>query len=201
MPSEVSSPGRVGREQRREERRERVIAAAMRMARDGGYEAVQMRAVAEEADVALGTIYRYFRSKDEVLIAGLAVWIAALRRQLAVEAPPHDTAGERLRSVLDRAAASTEGSPVLMHALVTALSTTNPEAGEVKLAVDREFRALIESAIGDSPDVDVDGVVRVMGHVWYSALTRWVGGLAADGSVVDELHHASRLLLGTAEAV
>ncbi|NIR40846.1 MAG: helix-turn-helix transcriptional regulator, partial [Actinobacteria bacterium] len=38
----------------------------MRMAHEGGYEAVQMRAVAERADVALGTIYRYFNGKDDL---------------------------------------------------------------------------------------------------------------------------------------
>ena len=37
----------------------------MRMASEGGYEAVQMRAVAEESGVALGTIYRYYSGKDD----------------------------------------------------------------------------------------------------------------------------------------
>lgn len=173
----------------------------MRMAAEGGYEAVQMRSVAEEADVALGTIYRYFRSKDEVLIAGLAEWIALLRRHLEASAPTDRPPAECLEAMLERATESTEASPVLMSALVTALATTNPEAGDVKRAVDQEFRALIESAIGESAEIDVDGVARVLGHVWYSALTRWAGGLAADGSVADELRNAGRLLLPSPSTV
>ena len=51
----------------------RVLETAMRMAGEGGYEAVQMRAVAEQSGVALGTIYRYFSGKDELLVAGLVL--------------------------------------------------------------------------------------------------------------------------------
>ena len=54
-------------EQGRQERRTRVIEAAMRLALAGGYDAVQMRAVAERADVAIGTIYRYFSGKDDLI--------------------------------------------------------------------------------------------------------------------------------------
>jgi AcrR family transcriptional regulator len=43
-------------------RRGRVIEAAMALAAEGGYDAVQMRDVASGANVALGTIYRYFTS-------------------------------------------------------------------------------------------------------------------------------------------
>ena len=183
------------RDKGREERRTRVIEAAMRMALDGGYEAVQMRAVAERADVALGTIYRYFSGKDELLIAGLAEWIALVRRRLEKETPPGETPADRVSWVLGRAAQSTDGAPVLISALVTALSTTEPSASEYKLEVEREVRGLVEWAIEEPSGIDVDGVSRVLGHVWYSALARWVSGLAEDGSVAAELEHAARMLL------
>src|SRR5690606_30863756 len=54
------------------ERRQRIIDATIALASKGGYDAVQMRAVAEKADVALGTLYRYFPSKVHLLVTGLA---------------------------------------------------------------------------------------------------------------------------------
>ena len=42
------------------------------LAAKGGFEQVQMRAVAERADVALGTLYRYFPSKIHLLVSVLA---------------------------------------------------------------------------------------------------------------------------------
>ena len=179
----------------REARRTRVIESAMRLALTGGYDAVQMRAVAERADVAIGTIYRYFSGKDDLLIAGLVEWVALVRRRLENETPPEGPPVERLSWVLARTAQSTDSAPVLMGALITAMATTDPAAAEYKLAVEREVRGLVVWAIGDRPDVE--GVARVLGHVWYSAIIRWVGGLAPDGSVSEELEVAARLLLAS----
>src|SRR6266545_756723 len=54
------------------DRRKRILDATIALASKGGFEAVQMRAVAERADVALGTLYRYFPSKIHLLVSGLA---------------------------------------------------------------------------------------------------------------------------------
>ena len=175
-------------------RRIRIVEAAMNMAAEGGYEAVQMRAVAERADVSLGTIYRYFKSKDDLLLAGLSGWVHLLRRQIQSEPPAEGTAADRLSDVLARSARASEGAPVLMEALLTALSTTDPDAAKYKLQVDSEVQAMIVIAIGDT-DVDAAGVARVIGHVWLSAISRWVGGIAPAGSVESELHHAVTMLV------
>ena len=58
-------------------RRTRVLEAAIELASEGGYDAVQMRDVATRAQVALGTIYRYFSSKDELLAAAFVTAIAS----------------------------------------------------------------------------------------------------------------------------
>ncbi len=54
-----------------QERRKRILDATMAIASKGGYEAVQMRAVADRADVAVGTLYRYFPSKVHLLVSAL----------------------------------------------------------------------------------------------------------------------------------
>jgi AcrR family transcriptional regulator len=177
-------------------RRTRVIEVAMLMAREGGYDAVQMREVAERADVSLGTIYRYFKSKDDLLLAGLVGWVGILRRRIESEPVQGDNPAERLSSVLSEAAGAAVGATTLMGALITALSTTDPTAAEYKLAVESEVRQLIVAALRDDPSIDAEGVSRVIGHVWLSAISRWVGGLAPVGSVEEELRHAVRMLVG-----
>src|SRR5664280_553883 len=71
-------------------RRQRVVDAAMSLALDGGYEAVQMRDVAARADVAMGTVYRYFTSKDHLLAAALVHWVEQLDSRLAQLLHPVD---------------------------------------------------------------------------------------------------------------
>src|SRR3979411_3049709 len=62
-----SQPGSEGQR----ERRKRILDATLAIASKGGDEAVQMRAVAERADVAVGTLYRYFPSKVHLLVSAL----------------------------------------------------------------------------------------------------------------------------------
>ena len=181
-------------------RRVRVVEAAMNLAAEGGYEAVQMREVADAANVSLGTIYRYFGGKDDLLLAGLAGWVHVLRHRLDPGSIDEGTAADRLAEVLGQAAQAAEGAPVLMGALVTALSTTDPAAAQYKLRIESEVREMIVAAIGAAPGVDAVGVSRVVGHVWLSAITRWVGGLAEPGSVEAELRHAVRMLIPEAVA-
>lgn len=194
MAATASTPSPTRGAKGKAARRIRIVEAAMHMAAEGGYEAVQMRAVAERAGVSLGTIYRYFKSKDDLLLAGLSGWVHLLRRQIQAEGAVGETGADRLSGVLARAARAAEGAPVLMRALVTALATTDPDASKYKLQVESEVQTMMVTALGRA-DVDAEGVARVVGHVWLSAISRWVGGLAPAGSVEAELRHAVSMLV------
>src|ERR1043165_5918735 len=89
MGQPVAVGGRRARNQA--VRRKRGIDAATELAAVGGYEAVQMRDVADKADVALGTLYRYFPSKDQLLVAALGEWATSLERRLMQKPPPGET--------------------------------------------------------------------------------------------------------------
>jgi len=176
-------------------RRERVIAAAVDLASEGGYEAVQMRDVAREADVALGTLYRYFPSKDHLLIAALAEQVSTLQRRLGQKPPRGTNAAERVGDVLRRASRALEREPRLTAALVTALSSADPSVAEAK----QEVNDILASVIADAVDHDAlaqsEDVVRVLGHVWFAALVSWVGGMAPTGQMGDDLEITARLIL------
>jgi AcrR family transcriptional regulator len=52
-----------------EETRRRILAAALKVFRERGFEAATMREIAAEADVAVGAAYYYFDSKDAFVMA------------------------------------------------------------------------------------------------------------------------------------
>lgn len=52
--------------ERKQEVREAILAAALRLIAKGGYAAAQMSAVARESGVSTGSVYRYFPSKAEL---------------------------------------------------------------------------------------------------------------------------------------
>ena len=116
-------------------RRQRVVDAAMTLGLDGGYEAVQMRDVAARADVAMGTVYRYFTSKDHLLAAALVHWVEQLDSRLAQLPAQGDTAAVRVIDVLDRALRAMGRQPHLVGAVFTALASPDPAAIECQQQV------------------------------------------------------------------
>ena len=97
----------------------------MELGSAGGYDAVQMRDVATTADVALGTIYRYFSSKDHLLAEALVEWVRDLGRRVQARPPRGATVAERVLDVLRRATRAMETDPQLSEAVLTALASTD----------------------------------------------------------------------------
>ena len=56
----------------------RILSAAMELAERDGYEAVRLRDLAAKADVALGTVYKRFSSKEDILAAALELQVSRL---------------------------------------------------------------------------------------------------------------------------
>src|SRR5262245_30546401 len=111
-------------------RRQRVIRAAMELGAEGGYDAVQMRDVAQRGQVALGTIYRYFSSKDHLLAAALVEWVNDLEQRVSLRPPKGNTIADNMVDILRRATRAMEKEPELSAAVVTALSSPDPQVAE-----------------------------------------------------------------------
>ncbi len=73
--------------ERQEARRRRILQACARLASRGGFDAVQMREVAESSQVALGTLYRYFPSKIHLLVATMQDQLEHLHATLRKKPP------------------------------------------------------------------------------------------------------------------
>jgi AcrR family transcriptional regulator len=184
-------------------RKERLISAATALASEGGYDAVQMRDVAARAEVALGTLYRHYASKDQLLLAAMAQQASTLRERLVQRPPAGDTPAERVSDVLRRASRALERSPRVSKAMFTAMSTSEEAAAPLKQEIDATLRAIIADVVDGDGDgygygkknADLDGIVRVLGSVWFAELTYWSNGVNPSGMMGDHLASAAQLLL------
>ena len=181
------------------ERRERILETAIELAAEGGYEAVQMRDVATRAGVALGTLYRYFSSKDHLLAAAWAHWAARLEPRITSRPLRGATMAERATDFLHRATRAFEREPLLAAAVLTAaMSTDSAAAGPQQEASGLVGRMLLSVMAPLNPAV-ADGIREVLNHVWYSALLRWVSGRSTVAEVYSSLEQACHLLLDPRE--
>jgi TetR/AcrR family transcriptional regulator, cholesterol catabolism regulator len=178
------------------DRRRRILDATLALASKGGYEAVQMRAVAERADVALGTLYRYFPSKIHLLVSALAREFERTQEKLERGPIPGDTAYDRMLYVLSRTTRSMQREPLLTEAMTRAFMFADPSAATEVNTVARIMEEMLTRAIHEGePTADERAIARVIGDVWLSNLVAWVTRRASANDVANHLELAARLLL------
>ncbi|CAN5702938.1 cholesterol catabolism transcriptional regulator KstR [soil metagenome] len=184
------------------ERRQRILDAAVALSSKGGFEQMQMRAVAERADVALGTLYRYFPSKIHLLVSVLGQQFEEAYLSLVRKPIPGDTAADRVMFVLGRTTRSLQREPNLTEALTRAFMFADASvAGEIHVVEVHVTRVRV-AAVRNSRDAatlqpteEELAITKVVGDVWLASLVQWVTGRASAHDVGASLDTAVRLLL------
>jgi AcrR family transcriptional regulator len=180
-------------------RRRRVLDAALRLADDGGFDAVQMRDVAAAADVALGTVYRYFSSKERLLLEAMVEQQSDLRGSIERHPPTEATPAERVTAVMRRANRSLAAHPDVTGAMVSAIGSAQPENADIVRRVTEIMTATITSAIHGEQQKTATArelrVARILMQVWLSSLNGWVCGVDGPERVDEDLAAAAALLL------
>ena len=185
------------------DRRKRILDASIALASKGGFDAVQMRAVAERADVALGTLYRYFPSKIHLLVSALAREFERAQANFDRKPIPGNTAPDRVMYVLGRTTRSLQRDPNLTEALTRAFmfadASVANEIHVVGMHVTRMLmRAMHEPRVASTdiePTEEEIAIAKVIGDVWLASLVQWVTGRASAVDVSKSMDVAVRLLL------
>jgi AcrR family transcriptional regulator len=178
-------------------RRARIIAATLALASRGGYEAVQMREVAERSEVALGTLYRYFPSKVHLLVSAMASEVDQLSQRLQKRQPPGKTRAERVSFVLERSTRSLLRDPLLTEAMVRAMMAADATVAAEVNAVRQGMSDLIVQAIrGDDGEQEHDvELAAILQDVWFARQIAWLGGRIEAADVWRDIHQAIELVL------
>ncbi|GHI95978.1 TetR family transcriptional regulator [Streptomyces olivaceus] len=182
--------------ERQRERRRRILRATARLAGRGGYEAVQMREVAESSQVALGTLYRYFPSKVHLLVATMQDRLERLHDTLRESPPTGETAADRVAQTLMRAFGALQREPRLAEAMTRALTFADRGVSPEVDQVSRQTTAIVLDAMGgpEDPTPEQLSAVRVIEHTWLSTLITWLAGRTSLDQVRVDIETVCRLL-------
>nr|WP_231336445.1 TetR family transcriptional regulator [Actinomadura graeca] len=198
-PQGRPAPGRTAgqsvRSRSQHQRRRRIVQAAAALASRGGVEAMQMRTVAERAGVALGTLYRYFPSKMDLVVAVVGEELDLLEGSIERRPPRAGTAPQRAVDVLMRATRGLMREPELAEALIRSLllSDVRTDFG------DRMTGLLLRAAAGPGATVPADDPRRVVAgaltSVWTMEMIEMLRGHADAEEIQARLEvSAARLL-------
>ncbi len=185
-----------------EERARRIVESAVELAEKGGFEAVRLRDVASHAGVALGTLYRRFRSKEDLLLAALEQQIADIQARVAKAPPDGDTPLERVARFFQMTTRALCRRPNLARALIRSVATGVPGLTPKVAAFHTVMEELITAVLRGAPACQTDSITEgerslafVLQQVWFASLIGWSGGLHDEPEIVAHTRAAALLLL------
>jgi TetR/AcrR family fatty acid metabolism transcriptional regulator len=194
-------PHLMGRGGGAEKRRIILDAAVVVFARQG-FHAARVSDIADQAGVAYGLVYHYFKSKDEVLdtlfLERWDVLLEAIREVDRSEAEPR----EKLHAITSFIVDSYRHDPDLMKVIIVEVTRAANSFGARHLAKIREAYELIATIVADAQSSgkfrdDIAPTFAAM--AFYGAieqvLTGWIFGLLPNGE--GEFEHAKTFVVET----
>jgi AcrR family transcriptional regulator len=176
-------------------RRQRIVDVASAMLEQREYERIQVKDVADGASVALGTLYRYFSSKEHLFGEVLVQWAGSLGPAISRRAGADAGPAARLEGVVHRSVRAFERQPQLAKLVGRLQMSEDPFAVDVVnrlgAITDEVYLAALEQI---DPD-EAARIVRVLDAVLDSALRSWSAGRLPIGGVYRLLSDAVALLL------
>jgi len=186
------------------ERRDRILDVAVDLAEAGGFDNVRQRDVADQAGIALATLYKSFPSKENILVAALEREAQTLERKMAARPAQGTTPVERLDAFFKITTRAMCNKPKYARAVLRAVASGESEiAGSVAQYQERMNRLIVAAmrgtegpAPGSEELSDREQLVATyLQRIWFASLVAWSAGLQGQAEVVSQMCTANELLL------
>lgn len=166
------------------ERYDGILAAAEAVFCQLGYDAATVADVALRAGVVEGNVYRYFKSKRELVARVVFDWYSRKIAELETEVRQIGSVRSRLRYLIASHLRSLRDSPGLMRLIIRELRTGDPEFSSIVGELNQKYTAFLRQALEEgvrNGELREDTPVRLVRDMIF-------GGIE---------HHAARYLAGT----
>ena len=178
-------------------RRAKLIEAITELVEEVGIQAVQMQDVAKRSGVALGTAYRYFRSKDHLLAAAMAEWQQRFFRRMMLAS---DVAGQepisRVVDYLERSLKAFHRNPEMAALMVQTLTSRDPDVLAAMKSMSEASTKLFRQLLAGSSEADALYVTYALEATTVKAAAAMVTGQATLAESIDNAVGVARALLG-----
>jgi AcrR family transcriptional regulator len=175
-------------------RRQRIVRAALRALANSDYDQVKISEVARDSGVALGTLYRYFASKEHLFAAVFVEWQAALKKKLEKEPPNGDTEADRLRDVFHRTIRAFQLQPQFYRVVMMLNATADAYAADLYQSVSSQFHDTVQTAFTGPFDEDHQAIFGTVNAVLDGSLRSWVMNRMTIQDVYSNVDDAIRLI-------
>jgi TetR/AcrR family transcriptional regulator, cholesterol catabolism regulator len=175
-------------------RRQKIIDAALAMCRDQSHTQTQMRDIAEAASLALGTVYRYFPSKELLLASVFERWCEDYWEMLGVASEGQANV-DRLIDLAHRSVQAYIDEPNILELLTSLHSSTESAIVEKLNAIGQRAARFFLDNLHGLPDAAAAGVVDILFSVMQAKLSLLVTEQISADQVHGDTEKTVRLLL------
>ena len=186
-----------------EDRTRRIIETAIELAERDGFEAVRLRDVARLAKVALGTVYRRFQSKEDILVAALEHEVNQFL-QKPIQGFTGASPELRAMQAFELMTQWFCEKPHLARACLRAASSGVPEISD---KVTRFHSLMIDGLVGvisggatlNALQLDeYRFIAHTLQNFWFAELVGWAGGLHDEKTVIERTQRVAQFMLQNA---
>ncbi|AMN47384.1 hypothetical protein ACG33_09795 [Steroidobacter denitrificans] len=137
---------------RAEAQRRRILTAAQKCFTEHGFHAASMAMIADTAEMSAGLIYRYFKSKSEIIQAIIERQLEVIRRELAqVHVPSGDLAESIVESLAERKSVDEDSMGTTLFLEISAQATRDPQTAAALAEFDTVLGVEIGNWLSGSP--------------------------------------------------
>ncbi len=193
------------------DRRDAILDVAISLAEEGGFDNVRQRDVAAHAGVALGTLYKRFRSKEDILVAALDRETENLERRMEAKPATGATPLDRVVHLFQIVTRGMCKKPKYARAVLRAVASGEPEvAGKVAAYQDRMTGLIIAALRGvgrigakdakaptasKAPSKTETTLAFALQQIWFASLVGWSAGLLSQTEVVEQMRLIGAILM------
>ncbi|MFD0689527.1 TetR family transcriptional regulator [Actinomadura fibrosa] len=181
-------------------RRARLIEAVTEIVQEVGPQNLQMREVAERSGVALGTAYRYFRSREHLMAAAFAEWQERLTRRMLGRAAADEDPAVLAADYFRRALRAFHRSPRMAELMMQLLASTDPDVIRVLDRMGSSSEAVLGRLLATVPPEQAPYVQITLDSVLTTCVANLVTGRSGLDEAVRRMEGVTRLVLGNAGA-
>ena len=181
-------------------RRAQLIEAVIDLVREVGPGVIQMRDVAERSGIALGTVYRYFSSKEHLLAVALCDWQERLTRRMLMpragdEAEISEDLTERVLSFIRKEIRGFARNPRIAELMVQVTVSSDPYARDAIARMGVSNGQVMDKLLEGVAPERAEPIKIALGAVLMNGLMYWVTGRLTVADMTHQVESVTRLVL------
>jgi len=163
-------------------KRERLIAAAVELFAEKGFFYTTTAEVSAQAGVAAGTLYLYFNSKDDLLVATLNTFLDEFSLEIVPSVYAADTAASKLQTFVREFTRFIEDHRALAQVFFIELCQNNAALRQAACEVWERYHSIVRDLLrevrreGYLENIDLDAAVPMLLGSIHMVSIRWLLG-------------------------